>query len=90
MSTREIRSRNPQHDLIWRVDMVLSKKKKKKKVSTIMPEEKCGCTGCLRLFSSLRVIFLNPTTICIVFLNPSICQNSQKVNPMNRNSEKKG
>ena len=87
MSTREKRSRNSRLHRICRVVMVFSKKKKK--VSTIMPLEKCDCTGCLRLFSSLRVVFLNPTTICIVFLIPSICQNSQKVKPKNRNSEKK-
>ena len=89
MSTREKRSCSSWQNLICHVIMVLSKKKKKK-VSTIMPLEKCGCTGCLRLFSLLRVVFLNPTTICIIFLNPSICQNSQKVKPKNRNSEKKG
>ena len=53
MSTRQMRSSREFLDLFSRVDMVVSKKKKK--VSTVMPKEKCGCTGCLRLFSSPRV-----------------------------------
>ena len=45
-------ARTPRLDLIPRVDMVVSKKKKEKKVSTLLPEEKCACTNCQRLFSS--------------------------------------
>ena len=51
-------TRTPRVDLIPRVDMVVSTKKKKK-VSTLLPEEKCACTICQRLFSSRRVQ-LNP------------------------------
>ena len=52
MSTRQMRSSREFHDLFSRVGMVVSKKKKN---STIMPEGNCGSTGCLTLFSSLRV-----------------------------------
>ena len=45
-------TRTPRLDLIPRVDMVVSKKKK---VSTLLPEEKCVCTNCQRLFLSRRV-----------------------------------
>ena len=45
-------TRTPRLDLIPRVDMVVFKKKK---VSTLLPEEKCVCTNCQRLFSSPRV-----------------------------------
>ena len=47
-------TRTPQLDFIPRVDMVVSKKKNKK-VNTLLPEEKCVCTNCQRLFSSRRV-----------------------------------
>ena len=46
-------TRTPRLNLIPRVDMVVSKKKKK--VSTLLPVEICACTNCQRLFSSRRV-----------------------------------
>ena len=48
-------TRTPRLDLIPRVDMVVSKIKIKKGQFPLLPEEKCVCTNCQRLFSSRRV-----------------------------------
>ena len=58
LSSHKIRfvyhTRTPRLNLLPRVDMVVSKKKKKK-VSTLLPVEICACTNCQSLFSSRRV-----------------------------------